>query len=63
MSSELQRIAYREYYHRTKDRKRAVMLKLDRKDDADVIGKLDSVPNKTDYIRVLVRNDLSKTNK
>lgn len=57
MSSELQRKVYREYYHRTKDRKRFVMLKLDRKDDAGVIGKLDSVPNKTDYVRKLVRRD------
>lgn len=32
------------------------------KSDADVLAKLDSVPNKTDYIRQLIRADIAKEN-
>lgn len=32
--------------------------KLNIKSDADIIAKLDSVPNKQDYIRTLIRKDL-----
>ena len=33
---------------------------LNKKYDAELIEKLDSVPNKTDYIRQLIKADLSK---
>ena len=43
-----------------KEKYRAFSIKLDRKDDADVIAKLESVPNKVDYIASLVRADIMK---
>lgn len=36
-------------------------MKFNRKTDADVIEKLDSVPGRQDYIRQLIRKDLNQT--
>lgn len=36
-------------------------LKFNRKTDADVIEKLDSVPSRQDYIRQLILKDLTQT--
>ena len=35
-----------------------VNIRLNIESDSDVISKLDSVPNKTDYIRSLIREDI-----
>lgn len=37
----------------------AFMFRLRLKEDRDVIARLKSVPNKTDYLRALVRRDIS----
>ena len=42
---------------------RRITIALMRKSDADVLAKLDSVPNKTDYIRQLIRSDISQNDK
>lgn len=39
---------------------RQVHLKLNRRTDEDVLGKLDSVPNKQGYIKRLIRADMKK---
>ena len=39
---------------------RRITIALMRKSDADILAKLDSVPNKTDYIRQLIREDLAQ---
>ena len=41
-----------------KENTRQIILKLNTKTDADVIGKLDSVGNKQGYLKKLVRNSL-----
>lgn len=41
--------------------KRSYLLKLNRKSAPDVIKKLDSVPNKLDYITELIRADIART--
>lgn len=55
MASEAMRRACKAYYHRTKDKKRVVALRFDREGDADVLAKLDAAPNKTEYVRMLIR--------
>lgn len=35
-------------------------IKFNAEKDADVIARLDSVPNKMDYLRVLIRQDMKK---
>ena len=44
------------------DRKNTVQvkLKLNKKYDADIIGKLDAVSNKQGYIKQLIRDDIGK---
>lgn len=37
-----------------------VKMKLNKKTDADILAKLDSVPNKQGYIKGLIREDLNK---
>lgn len=37
---------------------RRVTIAFMRKTDADILARLDSVPNKTDYIRKLIRADI-----
>ena len=39
---------------------RQIALRFNRENDADVLRKMDSVPNKTDYVRQLVREDIGK---
>ena len=41
---------------------RRISLMLMLKSDADVLAKLDAVPNKTDYIRQLIRRDIAAEN-
>ena len=38
-----------------------VVMRLRNEEDADVIAKLESVPNKIEYIRSLVREDMKKS--
>lgn len=35
-------------------------LKANRKTDADIIAKMDSVPNKQEYLKQLIRADIDK---
>lgn len=58
MATEAQRAACRRYYERNKSLYKVIMLRLNRKNDADVITALDKVPNKTAYIKELVRGDI-----
>lgn len=37
-----------------------VHFKLNKKTDADILNKLDSVPNKQGYIKELIREDIKK---
>ena len=37
-----------------------IRLKLNKKTDADILEKLDSVPNKQGYIKELIRSDMQK---
>lgn len=37
---------------------RQIKMKLNLKTDADILAKLDSVPNKQGYIKMLIRKDL-----
>ncbi len=39
---------------------KSVTIQLNKVSDSDVIEKLNSVPNRTDYIRQLIRKDLKK---
>lgn len=55
MTSESKRSAQRRY---DKKNTTQVLLKLNIKTDADVIGKLTSVDNKQGYLKELVRSDL-----
>lgn len=55
MTSEAKFSAQRKY---DKENTTQVLLKLNTKTDADVIGKLDSVGNKQGYIKELIRNNL-----
>ena len=57
MATEAQKEACRRYYARMKGITRVFMFRLNKERDADVIEKLDSVPNKADYLRELVRKD------
>lgn len=58
MATEAQKRANRKYYEKSKKFFKAVLLRFSREQDADVLAKLDSVPNKTDYVRKLVRKDI-----
>ena len=55
MTSEAKLSAIRKY---DKENTTQVLLKLNTKTDADVIGKLESVGNKQGYIKELIRNNL-----
>ncbi len=39
---------------------RSIGLRFHKKTDAEILRKLDSVSNKTDYVRKLILNDISK---
>lgn len=43
-----------------RDHTRQIKMKLNLKTDADILEKLDSVPNKQGYIKELIRKDISK---
>ena len=49
-----------EYYARTT---KAFKLQFRKKDEADVIEKLNSVPAKTDSVRKLIRKDIENSEK
>lgn len=57
MASEAEKRAARKYdeAHTVQ-----VKMKLNKKTDADILDKLDSVPNKQGYIKGLIREDLNK---
>ena len=57
MASEAEKRAVRKYdaAHTVQ-----VKMKLNKKTDADILDKLDSVPNKQGYIKGLIREDLNK---
>lgn len=57
MASESQRKAIKRYHLKTV----SLLLRFRRDADADVIQKLNDVPNKTGYVRELVRDDICKT--
>lgn len=40
-----------------------VSAKLNRRTDADILQKLESVPNKATYIKALIRQDIEKARK
>lgn len=52
---QAQRMACKRYYEKTKKEYRVIALRFHREDDADVLAKFDSVPNKTEFVRELVR--------
>jgi hypothetical protein len=56
-SSEAAKRAVRRYDEK---RTRQIKLKLNVGTDADILEKLDSVPNKQGYIKQLIRDDLKK---
>lgn len=43
-----------------KENTKQIILKLNLKTDADILQKLESVPNRQGYIKDLIRADLSK---
>ena len=47
-----------EYYARTT---KQYKLQFRKKEDADVIGKMESVSAKTDYVRNLIRKDIEQS--
>lgn len=59
MTTESQKDAMRRYYEKRKATKRMMLFTFDKKDDADVIDKLDKV-NRSQYITRLVREDIGK---
>jgi hypothetical protein len=44
----------------TKEKTVSVNLRLNKKTDADIIAKLESVPSKMGYIKALIRADMEK---
>ena len=44
----------------TKEKTVSVNLRLHKNTDADIIGKLESVPSKMGYIKQLIRADMAK---
>lgn len=58
MASEAQKLALKRYYKKTKDLHKVIILRLNKESDEDVIEKLDEQPNKTEYVRKLVRKDI-----
>lgn len=57
MASEAQKKACKRYYEKNKHLYKVVMLRFNKKNDADVIAALEKVPNKTAYVKALVRGD------
>lgn len=44
-----------------KEKMRTIGVKFHLKNDADILAKLDDVPNKVNYIRQLIREDILRT--
>ena len=44
----------------TKEKTRSICIRLNRETDADVLEKLDTIGNKADYIRELIRKDMER---
>lgn len=57
-TSEAQKRAQKRYDELNKDKFRFIQLKLNRKTDADIISKLESVENIQGYIKELIRQDI-----
>lgn len=57
-ATEAQKKACKRYYDKNKGNWKAVLLRFDKEKDKDVIAALDSTPNKTAYVRDLVRGDI-----
>lgn len=55
-TSESQKKAVEKY---DRENTRQVKFKLNLKTDADILAKLDSVPNKQGYIKDLIRKDIT----
>lgn len=60
MASEAQRAACKRYYERTKHDNRVIILRLNKKADADVIEALETSENKTAYVKKLIRADIER---
>lgn len=56
MASEAQKKASEKY---DKNNTRNIMFKFNKKTDADILKKLDSVDNRQGYIKQLIRNDMN----
>lgn len=57
MTTEAQKRAKNKYDSKNT---KQVMLKLNKKTDADVLGKLDAVGNRQGYIKELIRKDIAE---
>ena len=55
MKTEAQKRATRKY---DKEHSRQILLKLNKKTDADILAKFDAVPNMQGYVKTLIREDL-----
>lgn len=60
MATEAQIKAQKKY---DAENTRQVHLKLNKRTDSDVLGRLDAVPSKQGYIKRLIREDLERTTK
>lgn len=60
MTKEAQKRACRAYYQRTKATTKAYLLRMRKKEDADVIERIDAQPSKVEYIKRLVREDAER---
>lgn len=61
-TSEAALKAQKKYDESHKDMFKSYHLKFNKKDDAEVIFRLDTVPNKVDYIRQLIKKDIKGGN-
>ena len=57
MTTEAQKRAKNKYDSKNT---KQVMLKLNKKTDADILGKLDAVGNRQGYIKELIRKDIAE---
>ena len=58
MTTEAQKKAQKKYDEANKGKWRMIHLKLNKEADADIIEKLEQVPNIQGYIKELIRADL-----
>ena len=57
MATEAQKRAVDKY---DKKATKKILLKLNKQTDADILTRLDNVPNKQGYIKALIRDDIAK---